>query len=123
MREIEFRGKPSDGKWVYGYLTEQFVQDKENLYFITDVYGNRTAVVPWTIGQYSEINDNNGQKIYEGDIMQYGHKWNSPEEVQYGNGSFSGDDMTLSEIVYTFHGVTVIGNIYENKNLIQNGEK
>lgn len=55
-REILFRGKLKNGIWelIYGYW--------EN-----DKYGGR--VYPKTIGQYTGINDCNGKKIFEHDIV------------------------------------------------------
>lgn len=69
MREILFRGKTEEGKWVYG--SPLFQEDRVLIRFWDSktLEWQEYLVIPETIGQYTGMTDENGTKIFEGDIM------------------------------------------------------
>lgn len=78
MHEIIFRGKRKDnGEWTYGYYCpkpyshfpcEATIFPSETI--DRDWHGER--VDPSTVGQFTGLTDENGVKIFEGDIVRYG---------------------------------------------------
>lgn len=130
MREILFRGKAKNsGEWVYGFYT-----CVDELCFITlsQTYIDKVEVDPKTVGQYIGINDRNGKKIFEGDLIMDMH-----HSYRNGFGVVEWlDDICAFGITYknydsshTFNGllragnrnkfaVMVAGNIYDNPKLI-----
>ena len=78
MREYLYRGKRIDrkdpGKWVYGDLLKNCsrndyeirVNDKTSEYF-----GNSYGVDPETVGEFTGLTDKNGTRVFEGDIVRF----------------------------------------------------
>lgn len=145
MREIRYRGKRVDnGEWAYGNLIYDNIADKywiilsinESEKIDGGLYIYAVEVIPETIGQYTGLHDKKGQEIYEGDIVLY-KDWEMATEngsgdmfinkgiVEYNesNCCFNiTERQTIDNLDVLFEDtdcIEVIGNIYENKELLE----
>ncbi len=127
MRIIKFRGYSKDfteNEWFYGNLI-----DKGNGSFqilpkdpkIWDLAYDGIIVMPESVGQFTGLEDNNAKEIYEGDILEdsLGRR-KVVEYYQDGfwlNASLEGAEWSLR---HTHRSSKIIGNIYENPELLKN---
>ena len=139
MREILFRGKTTEGKWVVGLPTRKHPLDKEinRIQLLDDYYENDITmffcvkdVLPETVGQYTGLTDKNGKKIFEGDILEFSDRfvvvvwhthlgcWDS-NFLKFTNTENGRDDMSPLNWGYKSK---VIGNIHDNPELLKGGE-
>ena len=139
-REIKFRGKattydpmviPNDG-WVKGFYYQDLCNG-EIKHFI------KGGEMDWevdedTIGQFTGLHDKNGKEIYEGDILGTNERvigWVKGGvrgycyDVAYINHPAGESDWPLyGTVKYDYPGkIKVIGNIYDNKELLEGGFK
>lgn len=156
-REILFKGERFDNRgWIEGY----FAQQKGKCYICTNPYqimdgyssksgqhygfGDFYEIDPGTICQYTGLNDKNGRKIFEGDIIQFedtgeeGYEYKeafdftNKAKVVWNKGRFELDSFwnnnsgvmeTMNDCPDEFYDMfeyysEVIGNIFDNPELI-----
>ena len=140
MRTIKFRGKTKQGEWVIGYYVGKssldevailpppnvnydigYINDSECYYCIAD-----------TLGQFTGLYDKNGKEIYEGDVV----KWSNGlmYDVKFWEGMFYASIEECNEGIlggFPLHRLTeyedgkceIVGNIFDNPELLKGGEK
>ena len=127
MREILFHGKRKDnGEWLEGSLL--FYPDVNRAFMSLGRFyktGDFFEIDKKTIGQYTGLADKNGKKIFEGDILDCGDRivyvsWHQGcgtwdcNFLRY-KGELCSNGIENSEWKYR---ATVIGNIYDNPELL-----
>lgn len=148
MRKILFRGKdPETGKWYEGFymalsdttycFEKDYAAHPDNTkhYIVFDEMTDwglpnrhlRADVDPTTVGQYTGLNDKNGKRIFEGDIIELFAQGESEHPdfgyIEYDEQSFAWrvcwqkyDPDWLEGMQSQY--ITVIGNIFDNKDLL-----
>ena len=141
MREILFRGKRicENKNWVEGCLLN-LDYDSGHVFIVPFFHGASTLPIcrlveytsayvnPETVGQFTGLTDNNGKKIFEGDIVDInigylkrrGFVFYEDTAAKFGvmlgtekNFSFLGRQMVK------MYDVKVIGNIHDNLELLE----
>ena len=77
MREYIFHGKREDnGEWVEGYLN--YNHTRKQYYIMDDVDSFPIPVRKESVGEWTGLVDNNGRKIFEGDIVRCQERFDRP---------------------------------------------
>lgn len=125
MRDIKFRSWSKRNKEM---LTPYFFVNGEN--FITQYGGSK----PDAVMQFTGIKDISGVEVYEGDIVKF---IDTEDQSNESNGTYSEDFSNIGTIYYSsefngwdisgretdredaFFEIEVVGNIYENPEMLE----
>lgn len=145
MREILFKAKRVDnGEWVEGYLFDNGFDGEEKKYFIGGLIiekYNGTACDEWditgidfceigpeTLCQFTGRCDKNGNKIWENDILMAHLDESYPEDATYETVEWGAAGWVTHEAgsadreyldKFDLEHYEVVGNIFDNKELLQ----
>jgi uncharacterized phage protein (TIGR01671 family) len=123
MREIKFRAWDKKLKEWMDIEFYHLVSFNGDVYFYS--MGKLTKYPEAELMQYTGLKDKNGKEIYEGDIIEEITKNGEGDKIRsvvtFYDGIFGDDthdEWTVKELIDDF-GAYVIGNIYENPDLIK----
>lgn len=111
MREIKFRCFDlQNKKFVGGDILRDYV------------LGEMIDDISCEVSQFTGLKDKNGKEIYEGDVILV-FEWNRKYKVVFERGMFKASGSTTFSLATATNGelsCQVIGNIYENPELLKN---
>lgn len=130
MREILFRGKNEYTGWIYGDL-RNYENGGAKAIFSHELL-HRIEVIPETVGQFTGLTDYNGRKIFEadivkiqiGNIIKYGAVFYGERAARIGIKDSTGEAnfSFMQQPLIKQYQIIVIGNIFDNPELLKEGE-
>lgn len=125
MPEFLFRGRSIDGGWIYGNL--HTYTNRAYICYESKTFGRVDEQVDMkTVSRFTGLYDKNDKKIFEGDILAYSCGLNIAVEYIRTYARFAGvngQSILSLEDMNKENRVEVIGNIYENPELMSEDKK
>jgi len=127
MREIKFRGKRIDnGEWVFGWVS--FQHNRAFIHSDDMPYDNAVEVDPATVGQFTGLKDKSGREIYEGDVVRIDDLGIGIVDYEEGRFAMCRREERFCWPVYCRIDHSpfvpeVIGNVHDNPELLEGGDR
>lgn len=125
MRVIKFRGKRvNSGEWVESMTISNGIIKRKAYKVFFEISPNKwVGVIPETVGQFTGLLDKNGKEIYEGDVVV----WTDSDSIKRQDVvKWASGGLCLCNSQYTvgsYVGLEVIGNEFDNPELLKGGEE
>ncbi|MGG0610969.1 YopX family protein [Bacillus altitudinis] len=123
MREIKFRAFEKHSQRMFYNVQSGIYMDPDEFESFNDILG----LARYKVMQLSGLKDKNGDEIYEGDFVKiispyYGQEIIATVRYENSLASFvfeTGEDRGYSRIDASFKDIEVVGNIYEDPDLLE----
>lgn len=123
MREIKFRAFEEHSQRMFYNVQSGIYMDPDEFESFNDILG----LARYKVMQFTGLKDKNGDEIYEGDFIKIISSYYRQEiiaTVRYENSLASfvfetGEDQGYSRIDASFKDIKVVGNIYEDPDLLE----
>lgn len=129
MRDIRFRAWDKDKEWMVYNVQDAYdglPYSEGNTENIVDAYHWVSSFSSFfdsdefALMQFTGVKDKNGAEIYEGDIIKFKNNYPWGDEYCIRKMEYSGNMFSPTGIIkWNYEDAEVIGNIYENKYLLE----
>ena len=133
-REIKFRAFIEATSQMLNVFDMNFIKDEDNGRFVRMINNENfdanskfisCRVDEVELMQYTGLKDKNGVEIYEGDIVEFyidfGYGMQKViAKITYKDSGFKYESLAGTDFMNIFNDVKIIGNIYENPELLNN---
>lgn len=131
MRDIKFRAWDNENKCFFEDTNRAYENVIEQLFIspagdinlrkIDGMYHDSMFPGRFVLQQYTGLQDKNGRKIFEGDIIRWHERVTADYQINFNDGVFCLDGMGSSNLYHHREDLEkweVIGNIYANPELL-----
>lgn len=126
-RKIVFRGKSKrNGEWLFGDLVRSFDMKRSAILVNDKTTYDECEVDTETVGQFTGLLDKNGKEIYEGDIIRVNPTDSGIRYVKWDDRHAQFVSQMLHNEQYyliSHNDSQVIGNMFDNPELLKGGER